>query len=349
MTTPQPGIFHEGTQFHWFLHFRVRPDASAADVAAAIKAVQATADAGAPPETVTLVVGFGRSLLSRIAPAELPPGLHDFVEVTGTSGQTAVATQEDVFFWAHSNLHDRNYEVARDARRAFASIGELARETPSFVYLDSRDLTGFIDGTENPPADEARTLAVLGDGQVGEGGSFVLTQRWIHDLDKFHSWSIEDQEAVFGRTKTDSTEIEDKHPHAHLSRVVIEEDGEELEIWQGIGDKKEIANALYNHSFLYAVTDDPEARDETGRAEVEQALAIYREIGDERGEANVLWGIGNYDYFRKGDERGAVGIAMEIGGGLKPPLLLCQAGPARSRRATTQAGSRLWPGLDCGA
>jgi putative iron-dependent peroxidase len=253
MTTPQPGIFHEGTQFHWFLHFRVRPDASAADVAAAIKAVQATADAGAPPETVTLVVGFGRSLLSRIAPAELPPGLHDFVEVTGTSGQTAVATQEDVFFWAHSNRHDRNYEVARDARRAFASIGELARETPSFVYLDSRDLTGFIDGTENPPADEARTLAVLGDGQVGEGGSFVLTQRWIHDLDKFHSWSIEDQEAVFGRTKTDSTEIEDKHPHAHLSRVVIEEDGEELEIYRR---SVPYGTALEAGLYFLAFTDD---------------------------------------------------------------------------------------------
>jgi putative iron-dependent peroxidase len=253
MTTPQPGIFHEGTQFHWFLHFRVRPDASRADVAAAIKAVQATADAGAPPETVTLVVGFGRSLLSRIAPAEVPPGLHDFVEVTGTSGQTAVATQEDVFFWAHSNRHDRNYEVARDARRAFASIGELARETPSFVYLDSRDLTGFIDGTENPPADEARTLAVLGEGQVGEGGSFVLTQRWIHDLDKFHSWSIEDQEGVFGRTKVDSTEIEDKHPHAHLSRVVIEDDGEELEIYRR---SVPYGTALEAGLYFLAFTDD---------------------------------------------------------------------------------------------
>jgi putative iron-dependent peroxidase len=254
MTTPQPGIFHEGTQFHWFLHFRVRPNAAPADVRAAIKAVQAVADAGAPPETVTLVVGFGRSLLARMAPAELPPGLHDFVEITGTSGQTAAATQEDVFFWAHSNRHDRNYEVARDARRAFASIGELARETPSFVYLDSRDLTGFIDGTENPSADEARTLAVLADGQVGEGGSFVLTQRWIHDLDKFHSWSIEDQEAVFGRTKLDSTEIEEKHPHAHLSRIVIEDDeGEEIEIYRR---SVPYGTALEAGLYFLAFTDD---------------------------------------------------------------------------------------------
>ena len=254
MTTPQPGIFQEGTQFHWFLHIRVRPDVAPAAVGAAIRAVQAVAEAGAPPETVTLVVGFGRSMLERVAPNEVPPGLRDFIEVTGTSGQTAVATQEDVFFWAHSNRHDRNYEVARDARRAFAPIGELARETPSFVYLDSRDLTGFIDGTENPPADEARTLAVLAEGQVGEGGSFVLTQRWVHDLDLFHSWSIEDQEAVFGRSKVDSTEMDDKPPTAHLSRVVMEdENGDEIEIY-----RRSVPYGTATEAGLYflAFTDD---------------------------------------------------------------------------------------------
>ena len=233
MTTPQSGIFQEGTQFHWFLHFRMRPDASPDAVRAAIRTVQDVANAGSPPETVTLVVGFGRSMLERLAPNDLPAGLHDFTEVTGTSGRTAIATQEDVFFWAHSNRHDRNYEVARDARRAFAPIGKLARETPAFVYRDSRDLTGFIDGTENPGADEARTLAVLAEGQTDEGGSFVLTQRWIHDLDAFHALKIEDQEAVFGRSKVDSTEIEDKAPTAHLSRVVIDDAaGEEIEIYR---------------------------------------------------------------------------------------------------------------------
>ena len=254
MTTPQPGIFQEGTQFHWFLHFRVRPDVAPAAVCDAVRAVQAVADAGAPPETVTLVVGFGRSMLERLAPNEVPPGLHDFTEVTGTSGQTAVATQEDVFFWAHSNRHDRNYEVARDARRAFAPIGELARETPSFVYLDSRDLTGFIDGTENPPADEARTLAVLAEGQTGEGGSFVLTQRWVHDLDLFHSWSIEDQEAVFGRSKADSTEMEVKPPTAHLSRIVMEdENGDEVEIYRR---SVPYGTALEAGLYFLAFTDD---------------------------------------------------------------------------------------------
>ena len=254
MTTPQPGIFQEGTQFHWFLHFRVRPDAALDEVRAAIRAVQEVAGAGSPPETVTLVVGFGRSMLERLAPGDIPSGLRDFTAVTGTSGRTAVATQEDVFFWAHSNRHDRNYEVARDARRTFARIGELARETPSFVYRDSRDLTGFIDGTENPAADEARTLAVLGEGQIGEGGSFVLTQRWIHDLDAFHALSVEGQEAVFGRMKVDSTEIEDKAPNSHLSRVVTEDDaGEEIEIYRR---SVPYGTALEAGLYFLAFTDD---------------------------------------------------------------------------------------------
>jgi predicted ATPase/class 3 adenylate cyclase len=81
---------------------------------------------------------------------------------------------------------------------------------------------------------------------------------------------------------------------------------EALEIWQRIGDKKEIANALYNHSFEYAVTLDTSAADPhgLGLGEQEEALRIYREIGDQHGEANVLWGLGNYLYFRHGAEGG---------------------------------------------
>jgi predicted ATPase/class 3 adenylate cyclase len=81
---------------------------------------------------------------------------------------------------------------------------------------------------------------------------------------------------------------------------------EALEIWQRIGDKKEIANALYNHSFQYAITLDTAAADpdSLGVGEQEEALRIYREIGDQQGEANVLWGLGNYLYFRHGAETG---------------------------------------------
>jgi tetratricopeptide (TPR) repeat protein len=96
---------------------------------------------------------------------------------------------------------------------------------------------------------------------------------------------------------------------------------EALEIWQSIGDQKEIANALYNHAFQYAVTPDIVAADpdSVGLAEQNEALRIYREIGDVRGEANVLWGLGNYLYFRAGAGDGiprfreALALFREIG------------------------------------
>ena len=73
---------------------------------------------------------------------------------------------------------------------------------------------------------------IIPDGDVGEGGAYVITQRWVHDLGKFHAQSLEDQQVTFGRTKPDSVELDDKPPTAHISRVVIEEDGEELEIYR---------------------------------------------------------------------------------------------------------------------
>ena len=102
------------------------------------------------------------------------------------------------------------------------------------MYRDSRDLTGFIDGTENPPVEEAFDVALVPDGRPGAGGAFVLAQKWVHDLTAFHAQSQPDQEGTIGRTKPDSIELDDdvKPPTAHIARVVIEEDGEELELYR---------------------------------------------------------------------------------------------------------------------
>ena len=225
--TPQEAIFSEGTGFHWFQHFAVESRVAAVETLAAVRATCEVAAAAG----VHLVVGFGSAMVARLG-LEAPPGLKPFTEVAGSSGRRAVATQEDVFFWIHSDRHDLNFEVALAARRAFDPLGTLARETPAWVYRDSRDLTGFIDGTENPPADEARELAVIGDGP-GAGGSFVLAQRWIHDLDAFAALATGEQEQVIGRTKPDSVELEDLPADSHLGRVVhTDSEGDELEIYR---------------------------------------------------------------------------------------------------------------------
>jgi putative iron-dependent peroxidase len=229
MPVPQPGIFAQGTRSHYHLEFDLRPGATDADICAAAKGLRE------PPVTVggsNIVIGFGPDLWRRLRPADAPADLADYQAIEGEGGLHAPATQHDIWVWSHGTGEDVELEVARGVAAAFAPVATLAAETPGFVYLDSRDLTGFIDGTENPPVEAAHDVAIIPDGQPGQGGAHVITMRWVHDLDAFHAQSIPDQEGTIGRTKPNSIELDDKPETAHISRVVIEEDGEELEIYR---------------------------------------------------------------------------------------------------------------------
>lgn len=227
MPTPQPGIFVEGSTHHRLLELGVPPH-DQGGLPGALSDLRAVL---AAHRTVQHVVAFGPGLLRDLAPERRPSDHRAFAEIHGSAGHVAVATQADVFVWLHGAGPDVLFDAARAARRALAPAAEVVRETTGWEYRDSRDLTGFADGTENPPADEARGLAVVGQGS-GAGGSFVLTQRYVHDLDAFATLPVTEQEATIGRTKPDSVELEGKPPTAHISRVVIEEDGEELEIYR---------------------------------------------------------------------------------------------------------------------
>jgi putative iron-dependent peroxidase len=178
-----------------------------------------------------IVVGFGATLWQWLEPDAAPDSLSPFEAVEG-EGRRVPATQHDLWVWTHGTGEDVELDVARAVAAALAPIATLALEQPGFVYRDSRDLTGFIDGTENPPVETATEVAIIPDGEPGAGGSHVITMRWIHDLAAFHALSVEDQEATIGRTKPDSLELDPKPPTAHIARVVIEEDGEELEIYR---------------------------------------------------------------------------------------------------------------------
>ncbi len=228
MARPQPGIFAQGTRSHYHLEFDLRPDAGDDAIVAGLRALrEPSVTAGGS----NIVVGFGPALWRRLRPADAPVALEPFVAIEG-DGRRAPATQHDLWVWTHGTGEDVELDVARAITVGLAPAFTLAAEQPCFVYKDSRDLTGFIDGTENPPVEEALDVALVPDGAVGEGGAFVITQRWVHDLGLFHSWSVDDQEATIGRTKLDSVELDDKPDTAHISRVVIEEDGEELEIYR---------------------------------------------------------------------------------------------------------------------
>src|SRR6185312_17048860 len=151
-----------------------------------------------------IVVGFGADLWRRLHPDDAPPELAPFLAIEG-DGRGAPATQHDLWVWTHGTGEDVELDVARAVAAGLAPVVTLAAEQPCFVYRDSRDLTGFIDGTENPPVEEAAEVAVVAEGP-GAGGSHVLAQRWVHDLAAFDRLPVADQEGTIGRTKPDSVE-----------------------------------------------------------------------------------------------------------------------------------------------
>jgi putative iron-dependent peroxidase len=145
------------------------------------------------------------------------------------------ATQHDALLWISGSSSDVVFEHSREAIKAVAGVAAVATEQACFVHRDSRDLFGFIDGTENPPLLEAPLAALVPPGEPGAGGSHVFVARWIHDLDKFEGMPVADQERVFGRTKSESVELSDdeKPETAHIARVEIDdEQGDELEIYR---------------------------------------------------------------------------------------------------------------------
>jgi putative iron-dependent peroxidase len=226
MPTAQPGIFAQGTRSHRHLEFDLNPGVGPDAVLEALRDLnQPSVTAGG----ANIVVGFRPALWQQLDPTSAEIDNFQLPELDGLA-----RTPHDVWIWTHGTGEDVMLDVARAVAALLAPIATLQTDLAGFVYHDGRDLTGFIDGTENPPVEIANEVAILPDGSPGAGGSYAITQRWIHDLAKFHAQSVEDQQRVFGRTKPDSIELDDdaKPETAHIARVVIEENGEELEIYR---------------------------------------------------------------------------------------------------------------------
>ncbi len=232
MSTPQFGIFAQGTVAHHFLEFDLRPGVQLARAVDALRQLrQPAVSAGG----VNLVIAFGADLWRQMAPDHAPSSLKPFVQIVGKGDRRAPATQHDVWLWINGSTSDVVFEHARAAAKVLEEVAVLAAEQPCFVHRDSRDLTGFIDGTANPQMLDAPMVALVAPGQVGEGGSHVLAMRWVHDLEAFGALSEADQQRVFGRTKPDSVELDEqaKPPTAHIARVEIEDPtGRELPIYR---------------------------------------------------------------------------------------------------------------------
>ncbi|PWC20445.1 peroxidase [Brenneria roseae subsp. roseae] len=144
----------------------------------------------------------------------------------------APATQRDLLIHIQSLRHDVNFSLAQAALAAFGNAIHVEEETHGFRWVDDRDLSGFVDGTENPQGEDRQTVAIIPDDQPDAGGSYVFVQRWEHNLKQLQRLSVEQQEQIIGRTKQDNAELdaEQRPVTSHLSRVDLKEDGKGLKI-----------------------------------------------------------------------------------------------------------------------
>ena len=236
MSLPQAGIIPEPSQHALFLILRVRnPGQDAVAVARAVAGTPALAAKVAAMDRRARLVctaSLGAEFWDVIVPARRPKGLRPFTPID-VGGRRAPNTGGDVLFHVISQRRDLNLELAMRLVSPLGERVEVMDEVHGFRYLDSRDLTGFIDGTENPKGKARAAVALIGGEDADfAGGSYVFTQRYVHDLKRWGGIPLQEQEGAIGRRKRDSKELSDKvkPPTAHISRVVIEEDGEELEI-----------------------------------------------------------------------------------------------------------------------
>jgi len=229
----QPGVFALGTTDHGYLEFDLRPGTDARDV---LVVAATLVDRLSTTSGVNAVVGVRPSLWARIAPADdVPGGVTDWTDdIVGPDGFTMPATQQDLWFWISAGDRTAVFDTGRSVIAELGDRVELVRETTGWLYMHDRDLTGFIDGTENPSQLEAGDVVTLPDGRPGAGSTVVLHQLWAHDTARWEAQGVDAQERAMGRTKADSTEMDDdvKPASAHIARTVIEVDGEEQHIFR---------------------------------------------------------------------------------------------------------------------
>jgi len=214
---PQGGIFALGTASHAYLEF------DAIDGNAAPRLVQAVASLREPRTTmggVNLVAGFKPELWREVVPDDAPDALGGFNEdVAGVDGYTMPATQHDAVLWLSGSAYDVVFDVARAAIAELAAVAKLADETSSWPYRHDLDLTGFIDGTENPTLIDAPGVVLVPQGLPGAGGTILLLQKWVHDSAEWEALPLERQEAVIGRTKPDSVELEPRREDSRAADI----------------------------------------------------------------------------------------------------------------------------------
>ena len=181
---------------------------------------------------LSCIMGVGSDAWDRLFGQPRPAELHPFREISA-GARHAVATPGDLLFHIRAKRMDLCFELATQIIARLGGAVSPLDEVHGFRYFDDRDLIGFVDGTENPTGQAAIDAAYVGDEDPAfAGGSYVIVQKYLHDLDGWNALSTETQERIIGRTKLADIELDDavKPTYAHnaLAKVVV--DGKEIKI-----------------------------------------------------------------------------------------------------------------------
>jgi putative iron-dependent peroxidase len=231
---PQP-ILTPLTEAAIFLVLTVSPgsEEEVRDLLADVTGLKRSVGFRIPEGGLTCVVGLGAKLWDRLFERPRPARLHPFHELVG-SKHTAVATPGDLVFHIRAHRFDLCFELAQRLTERIKGHAQVVDEVHGFRSFDERDLLGFVDGTENPEGAAAAAAVVIGDEDPEySGGSYVVVQKYLHDMGGWDALSVEEQERAIGRTKLSDIELADdvKPANSHVAlNTIVDEDGTEHQI-----------------------------------------------------------------------------------------------------------------------
>jgi porphyrinogen peroxidase len=182
--------------------------------------------------SLSCIMGFGSEAWDRLFGSPRPAELHPFREIR-SGPRHAVSTPGDLIFHIRAKHMDLCFELATQIMDRLKGAVTTADEVQGFRYFDERDLLGFVDGTENPTGSAAADAVFIGDEDSSfAGGSYVIVQKYLHNLDAWNRISTEAQEKIIGRRKVSNIELDDtvKPSCAHNALTLIEENGTEIKI-----------------------------------------------------------------------------------------------------------------------
>nr|WP_219704211.1 Dyp-type peroxidase [Marinomonas lutimaris] len=234
MTPFQSGIVAEASSDALFITFNVNRSEinNLKNALAAAPALIEELQLQFPAADLHTAIGLS-SLIWDELDSKRPKLLATFPHVAGKDIEFT-PTDVDLVLHIRSSRHDASYQLANILFKAFGSSVTLVEEVSCFKYLDNRDLTGFVDGTENPAGEQRKAVALVGDEDPSfEYGSYFNLMRFVHDLDKWEKEDLKTQEDIFGRTKHTNQEYPsaEKSVHAHTKRTSLkDENGNSMEI-----------------------------------------------------------------------------------------------------------------------